>query len=73
MNPYSEPATEIHLRQALQDPDTTIWEMAQGLPGLNEGTDTIRFFSHTRLNVVCIVENRIILGHNHRVDDIEIT
>jgi len=55
ITPYSKSADEIRLRQALQGPDATIWEratamefgrLAQGLPGLVEGTDTLRFIRH---------------------------
>lgn len=47
---------EIRLRHALKGPEASIWEravamelgrLAQGVPGLVEGTDTIRFIPHS--------------------------
>jgi len=52
---YSTSTSEIRLRQAIKGPDATIWSramamelgrLAQGLPGLVDGTNTIRFIHH---------------------------
>jgi len=52
---YSNSTSEIQLRRALKGPDATIWSramamelgrLAQGLPGLVDGTNTIRFIHH---------------------------
>jgi len=49
-------SSEIRLRQALQGPAASIWEravtmelarLAQGIPGLVEGTNTMRFIPHS--------------------------
>jgi len=48
--------SEIRLRQALKEPDAAIWEkavamelgrLAQGVPGLVDGTNTMRFIPHS--------------------------
>lgn len=51
----SKPAGELHLRQALKGPDAAIWQqattkefgrLAQGISGLVEGTNTLRFIPY---------------------------
>ena len=55
IHPVSKPIVDLHLTTVLKGPDAAIWEqattkefgrLAQGVPGVVEGTNTLRFIPH---------------------------